>query len=76
MFLQIDLLLASSKLALQCQQFRSQYRPGTKDSLQESQGILERFTNANKKIAEVCQKVSQCIHIVRIVESTAYGKFA
>jgi len=40
------------------QQFGSQYRPGTKDSPQESQSILERFTSANKKIAEVCQKVS------------------
>jgi len=58
MFLQIDLLLTSNKLALQCQQFGSQYRPGTKDSPQESQSILERFTSANKKIAEVCQKVS------------------
>jgi hypothetical protein len=75
MFLQIDLLPASSKSALQCQQFGSQYRPGKKDSPQESQSILERFTSANKKIAEVYQKVSYGIHPAKIIQSPACGKF-
>ena len=73
--IRIDPLLASNELALDCQQFGSQYRSGTKDSPQKSQTISKRLTSTNKKVAEVCQKVLCGIHAAKIIQLVARSKF-
>jgi len=68
-------MLASSELALHCEQLGGQHCPGTKDSPQESQTISKRLASTNKKVTKVCQKVLCGIHAAKIVQLVARGKF-
>jgi hypothetical protein len=64
-----------TNLPFDCQQFGSQYRPGTKYSPQESQTISKRLASTNKKVTEVCQKVLCSIHAAKIIQLVACSKF-
>ncbi|MCH7559036.1 MAG: hypothetical protein IIB56_16510 [Planctomycetes bacterium] len=66
-----DLVLTNGELAFDCQQFGSQYCPGTKDSPQESQTISKRLASTNNKVTEVCQKVLCGIHAANIIQLVA-----
>ena len=51
------------------------YRPGTKDSPQESQTLSKRLASTNKKVTEVFQKVLCDIHAAKIIQLVARSKF-
>jgi hypothetical protein len=62
-------------LALCCQQSGGQHRSWRKNSPYEGQGISEDLINTTQDIMKVLEKITYCIHALKIPESAAHGKF-